>query len=137
MMSRRVPRRSRLVAALLFVVLVAAPGGSVAQPAPDPTTQAALSVWNRPSTEFVGLVCTDFQEHGIVPEEYDLVQRAADVSTATAGMSLASGGRPPWCCVFRGALNVGTFQRLTLLDPWIGSAFGASAPQKNVRMPRQ
>ena len=103
-MSRWASRRSRLVAALLFVVLVAAPGGSVAQPAPDLTTQAALSVWNRPSTESVGLVCTDFQEHGIVPEEYDLVQRAsdvsADVSTATAGMSLASGGRPPWCCVF-------------------------------------
>ena len=41
MMSRWAPRRSRLVAALLFVVLVAAPGGSVAQPAPDPTTQVA------------------------------------------------------------------------------------------------
>ena len=99
-MSRRVPRRSRLVAALLFVVLAAAPGGSIVRLAPNPTTQAALSVWNRPSTEFVDLVCTDFQEHGIVPEEYDLVQRAADVSTATAGMSLASGGRPPWCYVF-------------------------------------
>ena len=103
-MSRRVPRRSRLAAVLLFVVLAAAPGGSIVQLAPNPTTQAALPVWNRPSAEFVGLVCTDFQEHGIVPEEYDLVQRAsdvsADVSTATAGMSLASGGRPPWCYVF-------------------------------------
>ncbi len=42
MMSRWAPRRRRLAAVLLVVVLAAAPGGSVAQPAPDPTTQVAL-----------------------------------------------------------------------------------------------
>ena len=51
--------RRRLVAALLLAVLAAGPESAPAQPVPDPTTQVDLKV---------------------LPEKYDLVQRASHVS---------------------------------------------------------